>query len=49
MTQTVIVKISGTSFTVPSDWTSTNTIEAIGPGGNGSAANSAGNPTGAGG
>lgn len=32
---TVIFLTSGTSFTTPSDWTNTNTVECIGSGGNG--------------
>jgi hypothetical protein len=37
---TVIFLVSGTSWTVPSDWSNTNTIECIGGGGGGSAATS---------
>ncbi|MBY0538802.1 hypothetical protein K2P56_00010 [Patescibacteria group bacterium] len=32
---TVVFLTSGTSYTIPSDWTTTNTIECIGSGGNG--------------
>ena len=42
---------SGTSWTVPADWSSTNTVEAIGGGGNGTAAiqNTRGGASGGGG
>ena len=47
MTQIFIV--SGTSWTVPGDWSNSNTIETIGGGGGGGTANSVGSGTGGGG
>jgi hypothetical protein len=47
MTQIFIV--SGTSWTVPGDWSNSNTIETIGGGGGGATANSVGSGTGGGG
>ena len=47
MTQIFIV--SGTAWTVPEDWSNSNTIEVIGGGGGGAAANNIGSGTGGGG
>ncbi|MGA7867701.1 MAG: hypothetical protein WCA23_27600, partial [Stellaceae bacterium] len=47
MTQIFIV--SGTSWTVPGDWSNTNTIETIGGGGGGATANRYNSGTGGGG
>jgi hypothetical protein len=47
MTQIFIV--SGTSWTVPGDWSNSNSIETIGGGGGGGTANSVGSGTGGGG
>ena len=34
---TVVIKTSGVTYTLPSDWSSTNTIECLGEGGSGGA------------